>query len=225
MIGLLDISRSVHRFALATGLGAAVALSGPVLASAQDDGGTPHHEWHGRGHGHRHGRMEAHFERMARELSLTPEQEAQIRAVLDEAREERRALRDQFREGRRDAARALHARVQSRIEGILTPEQQQRARELRARHREARMERRLEHMKERLGLTDAQAAEVRSILERSHAEHRRILESTERGSDARRSAMQALHTQTRDALRGVLTPEQARELESHRPFGRHRRPR
>jgi Spy/CpxP family protein refolding chaperone len=65
--------------------------------------------------------MHERFENMRRELNLTDEQTAAVRAILDETRNEYRALRTELRprfEEPRHKARA-------RIRALLTPEQQQ----------------------------------------------------------------------------------------------------
>lgn len=212
MNGLISLFRSLNRYTLAAGLGASLALAGPALASAQDDGGAPSCEGrrgHRGGHHGRHGG--AHFGRMAGELGLTDAQQARMRNVMAEAREERALLRELAPEERRAAAQALHERIRGQMEAILTPEQRARAEALRAQHREERGERRLERMQERLGLSASQAAQVRTILERSHAQREQI-----RASGEGREAMRALRERTQSAIRGVLTPAQQSQLDAQR---------
>ncbi|HYO62540.1 MAG TPA: periplasmic heavy metal sensor [Pyrinomonadaceae bacterium] len=76
--------------------------------------------------GGREARGEKHdkniFERMRRDLNLSEEQAGQVRAILDETREEYRALRSECRP-RYDAARQ---KGRERIRALLTPEQRQR---------------------------------------------------------------------------------------------------
>lgn len=76
------------------------------------------------GGGGRDGRehdMQARFEAMRRDLNLTDEQATNIRAILDETRNEYRALRTELRP--RFEEPRLKARA--RIRALLTPEQQQ----------------------------------------------------------------------------------------------------
>ena len=68
-----------------------------------------------------HRKSEAHFERMRRELSLTDEQAARVRGVLDETRDEYRRLRAEVRP--RFEEPRLKART--RIRELLSAEQQQ----------------------------------------------------------------------------------------------------
>ena len=75
--------------------------------------------------GHRHGerrgdREDRIFESMRRDLNLTEQQAAQIRAILDETRNGYRALRAEVRP-RYDAVRQ---QARTRIRALLTPEQQ-----------------------------------------------------------------------------------------------------
>jgi Spy/CpxP family protein refolding chaperone len=58
---------------------------------------------------------------MRRDLSLTDQQAAEIRAILDQTRNEYRALREKYRP-QYDAARQS---ARARIRALLTPEQQQ----------------------------------------------------------------------------------------------------
>lgn len=226
MTGLIDLYRSMKRFTLAAGLGAAVGLAAPMMASAQDDGGTPsmrsrgHHHGGFRRQGNMRGNIAGRIDRMIEELGLTPAQQARIQSVLAQAREERRGLREQG--GRRGSpeAQAHRQRVHAQIEQILTPAQRARAEQLRQQHRQQHGERRLAHMRERLELTPAQEAQVRSIMTRTRAERERITQTTEAGSDARREAMRGLHQRTGEAIRGVLTPEQQARMGRRGGFGR-----
>ncbi|HEY0546920.1 MAG TPA: periplasmic heavy metal sensor [Pyrinomonadaceae bacterium] len=77
------------------------------------------------------------FERMKRDLNLSEQQATQIRAILDQTRNDYRALRTEVRP-RYDAIRQ---NARTRIRQLLTPEQQQRF-DARAAERDARDARR-----------------------------------------------------------------------------------
>jgi Spy/CpxP family protein refolding chaperone len=62
------------------------------------------------------------FEEMKRDLNLTDQQAAAVRAIIDQSREEYRALRNEQRP-RHDAVRQ---KARASIRALLTPEQQQR---------------------------------------------------------------------------------------------------
>ena len=76
-----------------------------------------------RGHarsGERHGGRGDMFEKMRRDLNLSEQQSTEIRAILDQTRNEYRTLRAEARP-RYDAARQ---NARTRIRALLTPEQQ-----------------------------------------------------------------------------------------------------
>ncbi|SDX49359.1 hypothetical protein [Thiocapsa roseopersicina] len=86
------------------------------------------------------------IDRMTRSLDLTPEQQTEIRTILEEQR-----------------AQALQQRedTQARIGAVLTPEQQARIEEQRG----SRMERHLDGLADRLNLSEDQVAQVRTIMQ------------------------------------------------------------
>jgi Spy/CpxP family protein refolding chaperone len=67
------------------------------------------------------GNKDEMFERMKRDLNLDEQQSTQIRAILEQTREEYRQLRQEVRP-RYDAARQ---NARTKIRALLTPEQQQ----------------------------------------------------------------------------------------------------
>jgi Spy/CpxP family protein refolding chaperone len=67
------------------------------------------------------GNKDEMFERMKRDLDLNEQQSTQIRAILEQTREEYRQLRQEVRP-RYDAARQ---NARTKIRALLTPEQQQ----------------------------------------------------------------------------------------------------
>lgn len=204
-------------------LGTALSLATVFPAFAQD-GGVPrtdagvteargprgHHGHHGRrGHG-RHGDPEARLQHMTEELQLTPAQVEQLRRVFAEQRASREARREEAREERFAAREAMRARVES----ILTPEQRQRAQALRQTHQQERLDRRVQHLTEKLALRPNQVTQVRRILEQTRQRH----EALGRGPE-HREAHRALREQTRTQIEAVLDAEQrtrAQELREER---------
>jgi|ERR1044071_534026 Spy/CpxP family protein refolding chaperone len=76
----------------------------------------------GDGRHERGGRRGDVFEKMKKDLNLTEQQGTEIRAIIDQSREEFRALRNEI-SPRYDEVRA---RARTRIRALLNPEQQQR---------------------------------------------------------------------------------------------------
>lgn len=181
-------------------------------------------------------RLERRLEHMQARLDLTDEQVEQLRPVLERMRSERQALRDLPPDERREAAGALHDEMRAALEPILTEEQLAQAERMFERHRGRHggpgfrgprghrgppdPDHAIEAMREHIGLTDAQAEQVRPILEQ--ADQRRS-EIRDLPRDERREAAEALHQQVHDQLAQVLSDEQLQQLEERfqRHHGRH----
>jgi len=214
-----SIKRFVTRVALVAGLGAGLAFAMPVSsASAQRGDRASQAErgqarGHHRGHGHRRGHG---IQRMLRELELTDNQQAQVRAIMESARERRQELRGEGRSAEtREAMRTLHQETRQLVLDVLTPEQKAKMEELRGQHQERRLDRRVTRMTEKLSLSETQATRIRSILEAA-AEQRRALRNGSEAGTERRQAMQTLRERTKAAVDAVLTAEQRTALEAHR---------
>jgi Spy/CpxP family protein refolding chaperone len=205
-------TRTLSRVALAAGLTAALGLAAPGTSFAQADAPRVSDDAH-RGPHARRGRRgppgrRGHLRRMLAQLDLSEDQRAQIREIVREARADRRARRRQARE---------------RIEAVLTPEQREQARALRARHRRARLERRLARMSERLDLSERQQQQVRGILRHAAMQRRALREQAPDDPASARDALRGLRERTRASVRSVLTAEQQAQLEELRERRRERR--
>lgn len=93
----------------------------------------------------------------------------------------------------------------------------------------AQVERRLQHLTQRLGLDARQVTRIRAVIEES-AERREAVRSLPRGSEERRRARADLQTWTHARIRALLTPAQQAafdelraERRRHHPDGRGRR--
>jgi len=152
-----------NKFKLFLPLSGIVAVIGMASAASAFDGGCNHGQ---RFDGGRHGNV---VERMQSELQLSDEQTRQIRAIFKTSREESKKQRSEHRElrkslmqldpsspdymqqadqlARRQAEAVankirMRARTRQQIHAILTPEQREKARELRQQRMERLQERR-----------------------------------------------------------------------------------
>jgi Spy/CpxP family protein refolding chaperone len=90
---------------------AAISIANAQDPSADNSGGGRHRR-HQRGHV---------FERMTKNLDLTPEQQAKIRPILEQAKPQIKAARQESKE----KMKAIRDNVRAQIRPILTPAQQQ----------------------------------------------------------------------------------------------------
>lgn len=74
------------------------------------------------------------------------------------------------------------------------------------------VEQRLERMKKNLNLTDTQAEEVRTILNKAREQAQRE-RNTYSDKQARKNAMNALREETRNKIKALLTPEQLKKMQ------------
>lgn len=125
-------SKEILIFAVAL----AAALIIPNVNAAQDKG-------EGKGpRGPRGGQM---VERMAEELGLSAEQTAKVKAIHEAARPQMEAIRNDAslsREQKREKSQAIQKDTEAKVDAVLTPEQQAKAKEMRAKLRERMKERR-----------------------------------------------------------------------------------
>lgn len=213
-----DIVRQLTKnVALAAGLAGALGLAAPAVSFAQDRGPSAEQgeRDHCRGRGHRRAGRGHPMRRMFQELDLSDAQREQIRGIMRDARGQRG-------EGRGEARR----QVRERIQAVLTPAQRQRAQELRAEHARERIDRRVEHMTERLSLSERQQQQVRGILRHAAGQRRALMEQGQNDPASARDAMRGLHEQTTAQIRSVLNSEQQatfdemRERRERRGHGR-----
>ena len=160
----MKVTQRTKIAALVAALGLTAGLAVAVSAQPHGPGGGEHRGMHGGFAG-------------LRQLGLSDAQRQDVRRIVELHKAERHAIGQRLREARRaqeDAVRAvpvdeaavrarsaelakveadaavLHAKVHAEIYNVLTPEQQEKARALRA-EREARQEQRREQWKQRQG--------------------------------------------------------------------------
>ena len=204
-----DFLRPLSRFALAAGIAGAIGFAAPVVSFAQD---APAAEQRARGergergmHRGHHGRHGHPLRRMAQELELTDAQRAQIRAIMQEARQ-----------NRGERAPGARGEVRQRIQAVLTPAQQARAQELRQEHARTRVDHQVTRMTRRLSLNETQQQQVRGILRNAAMQRRALFEQAGEDPASAREAMRGLRESTQASIRSVLTSEQASELDEAR---------
>ena len=96
---------------------ACVALSATVSFGQGQDPASKGPEWQSRGH-HRRGNPVEH---LTKALDLTPDQQAKIQPIFDQAKPQLKAARQESRQKIKEIRENIHAQVRP----ILTPAQQQ----------------------------------------------------------------------------------------------------
>jgi Spy/CpxP family protein refolding chaperone len=103
----------------------AIALSGFAIVQAEDkDGGRG---WHG--HGHRNP-----LKHMTETLNLTPDQQAKVQPILDQAKPQMRAIHEEAMQ----KSKAVMDDTMGKIRPLLNADQQKKLDDLRAAHEQMR---------------------------------------------------------------------------------------
>jgi Spy/CpxP family protein refolding chaperone len=106
---------------------AAIALSGFAIVQAQDKEGFGGHGWHGRGHGNM-------LKHITETLNLTPDQEAKVQPILDQAKPQLKAIHQEAMQ----KAKAVMDSTMTQIRPLLNADQQKKLDDLKAAHEQMR---------------------------------------------------------------------------------------
>jgi protein CpxP len=97
---------------------ACVALLATLSFGQGQDPASKDTDWHGRGHHHERGNPVEH---LTKALDLTPDQQAKIQPIFDQAKPQLKAARQESRQKIKEIRENIHAQIRP----ILTPAQQQ----------------------------------------------------------------------------------------------------
>ncbi len=202
----------------------AIGFSAPSFADAQQDSvrrerphdraSRPQQGRHSRMR-RRHRRHRGHdMHRALRQLDLSDNQRAQVRAIFESANTRRREVAEMPEgDARFQARRVLRRETRRLVDEVLTPDQRTQAEQMKVRHHARRLDRRLDRMTRRLELTGPQVARVRAILEANAGQRPGADASTRQEAQAAREAHRA---NVRAQLDTVLTPAQAARMAERR---------
>jgi Spy/CpxP family protein refolding chaperone len=157
---------------------------------------------------------------MMKELNLTDAQKAQMKTLHEDFKKSMESLNKDESitlKDYRDKKEALHKQMKANMEGILTPEQKQKAEQLkkdRQAEREQEANLKLEKMKMRLGLTDDQVTNIKADRKDFHQKMMAIKENENLSRSERKEQMTALKEQNKDGIKKFLTPEQIKKMEA-----------
>ncbi len=189
-------------------------------------------------HGHKHGRwsqmtdeqrleaMDKHLDkRMARldkKLNLSAAQHKQVRQIFESTRTQMMDIRQRHkgdRQGARKEARQVFQQSKAKIKKVLTPEQQQKFKQLRQKRRQHHARRRMHHMFRRLDkaldLNAQQEKQVKQIIKETHQQVRQAFkDNTDR--KARRQAIRAAFKNGGDKIEAVLNADQKAKFQKMR---------
>jgi hypothetical protein len=164
---------------------------------------------------HRH-RM--HHHHTALQLNLSEQQKAQASLYKADFKKKMAALNSnenitvkEQRDGKAMLLKEQHAKMQS----LLTPEQKDKIARLKADHKlkgEQHYAARMDKMKSKLGLTDAQLAQMKTQRETMLARLKAIKEDDSMDRTAKKEKLMALKDQMKEDNKKIFTPEQLEKI-------------
>lgn len=156
-----------------------------------------------------------HQKEMAfKDLNLSEDQKAKMKAINDDFRSKMQALKsneNQTVKQQRDGREALVKQHKAQVENILTTEQKTKLTSLKAdaqkRHQEM-ASKHLDKMKAELNLSDDQVAKLKSTQQATHDKMKAIHDNASLDRTAKMQQMKAIRKDMKGNLDKILTPEQ-----------------
>jgi periplasmic protein CpxP/Spy len=163
------------------------------------------------------------------QLNLSEDQKAEMKAAKEDFRSKMQALRSnenqtvkQLREGQASLMKAH----QQKLESILTAEQKSKLATLKAQAKQQRQQMGAKHfdkLKQELGLTDQQAAELKKGQADAKSKLAAIRNNSGLDATSKREQLKQLHQEMKNNIDKVLTPEQKQKWEGMKKNHMHHR--
>jgi periplasmic protein CpxP/Spy len=160
---------------------------------------------------------------MAQQLNLNDQQKTQIQGIFQTQRQQAQAIRQDTSltpEQKQEKLKALRASTHQQVEGVLTPEQQQQMKQLRAQH---------EGMGKgmggaangmgplsRLNLTPDQRAKIEPIMKSTREQAQAVRNDTSLTPEQKQAKMREIHQGAMAQVKSLLTPEQQQQMQNWR---------
>jgi hypothetical protein len=197
--------------------GIAVSLFTMMAAQAQDKPGSPMQKRM------RHADLQ--------QLNLSDDQRASFRTTNEEFRKQMQELKKQDNitvKEWRSRMQKLRTDHKEKINGLLTNEQKNQLKKMREEHKtkmKAMSEKRMERMKERLALTDAQSGKLTELRGQTAEKLKALRENSTLTPDQKREQARELSRQNKEKMKSILTEEQLKKLKEgkHHKHGKRQR--
>lgn len=204
--------KSTFKVAALAVLGLSTVLGTGISAQAAP-GANGGGQGEGRG-GRKGGRGGMNLQRMAQKLNLTAAQQSQLQTIFEGSRAQSQEIRNDSSltdAQKKERLKALHASARRAVMNVLTPAQQAQLRQMMAQRRKGG-----QHLAKNLNLSDTQKAQLKDIRQRAKADMMAVRNDTSLTQAQKRTSLQAIRAQMREAINQILTPEQQAQMEQTR---------
>jgi hypothetical protein len=171
-------------------------------------------------------RMKHHKGMMTEKLNLTDAQKAQMKTVNEDYKSKMTELKKNENitvKDMKSKKSALHKEHSAKVKSILTSEQLQQIEKMKTERKmnhEADGKKRMESMKTRLGLTDAQTTQLEKNKKEMGEKMKALRENKTLDESAKKEQFKALQKEQMEKMKSVLTEDQIKKLKE----GRKQRP-
>ena len=172
------------------------------------------------------------LQQLAKQLDLSDAQKTQIKGILDNARTELQALRNNMnitKQQELDQRRQIEEQTRNSIRGVLTPEQQAKADQLRqqaqdrmAAQQEKMQEQMLTRLTKQLNLTAAQQSLIQSYLNDQKSQLQTLKNNAGLTPSQKFEQMRTIRQQTQEKIKSALTTDQQAQLDQLRQQAQNR---
>ncbi|RYF81204.1 MAG: hypothetical protein EOO03_16830 [Chitinophagaceae bacterium] len=170
-----------------------------------------------------------HTKDFAKDLNLTDAQKAQMKLNREEAKQKMAELQKQdnltVKEMNQRKA-ALQQEQKAKMDALLTAEQRSKMAASRdaMKSRNGEMgQKRAAMMKEKLALTDDQAAKLKAHNEATHSKIKAIQENQTLSQEQKKAQMESIKEASKTERKNILTAEQLKKMEEMKKAGQHKK--
>jgi Spy/CpxP family protein refolding chaperone len=146
-----------------------------------------------------------------KELGLTADQGKKIQAIHQKYKGQMDALKE---DKDKTALKNLREKKQAEIKAVLTPEQAQKWQAMKEEKEGERMAEHQDELKEKLGLTDDQAAKIQALHAKYKSQKDALKADATKTEEQKKEAMKAIHKSKQEEMKAILSPEQLQKFEA-----------
>lgn len=167
-------------------------------------------------------------DRMAQQLNLTDQQKTQMQSLFQAQRQQAQSIRQDTSltaQQKQDKLKQLRESTHQQMQGVLTPEQQQKFQQLRSEHEGMGKD----HMGRggmgpgggmgamaRLNLTPDQKSKIQPIMQSSRQQVQAVRADSSLTPEQKQAKVREIHQNAMSQAKAVLTPEQQQQLQEMR---------
>lgn len=189
----------------------AVTFSASAQEKRASDGMKGRHQM---GHRHHHGKA-----MLAKQLNFSEDQKKQAKSINEDFRKQMKELNSNEAitvKEQRDRKVSLMKERKAKMAGLLTAEQRTQLAQLKEDHKKKAEEhyaKKMDKMKAKLGLSDAQVAQLKTQREAMHTKMKALKENESLSREQKKEQFMALKAEAKEQHKKIFTADQLKKME------------